>query len=48
MKNFFVDTYKKRPLIISKSKGSYLITDNGDKYLDFLSGISINNIGYAQ
>lgn len=48
MNNYFINTYKKRPLIISKSEGSYLVTDKGTKYLDFLSGISINNIGYTQ
>ncbi len=48
MEKYFINTYKKRPLIITGSKGSYLTTDRGVKYLDFLSGISINNIGYSQ
>lgn len=43
----FVQTYKKKPLNINKGAGSFLVTNDGEKYLDFLSGISINNLGYA-
>lgn len=43
----FANTYKKRPLFIKGGSGSYLIEKDGRKYLDFLSGISINNLGYS-
>ncbi len=44
---FFVQTYRKKPLVIHGGSGSFLSTNDGSKYLDFLSGISINNLGYA-
>ena len=44
--NLFVKVYKRRPLIIENGSGSYLFTKNGNKYLDFISGISVNNLGY--
>lgn len=47
MKELFVNTYKKRPLIVDKGIGSCLYTDRKKKYVDFLSGISINNVGYG-
>jgi acetylornithine/N-succinyldiaminopimelate aminotransferase len=44
---FFANTYRKKPLTIERGSGSYLFTEDGKKYLDFLSGISINNLGYS-
>jgi acetylornithine/N-succinyldiaminopimelate aminotransferase len=46
MKKIFINAYNKRPLIVSRGSKSYLYA-NKKKYLDFLSGISINNIGYG-
>ena len=45
--NLFVATYKKRPIVVDRGDGSYLFTKEGNNYLDFLSGISINNLGYS-
>lgn len=45
--NLFVDVYKKRPIIVDRGEGSYLLAVDGKRYLDFLSGISINNLGYS-
>lgn len=42
-----MNTYRKRPLVINSGRGSYLYVGKKEKYIDFLSGISINNIGYG-
>ena len=47
MDKYFVNNYKRRPLIVDSSEGSYLIDIEGKKYLDFICGISINNLGYG-
>ncbi len=39
--------YKRKNLSFSKGKGSYLITSNGKKYLDFVQGIAVNSLGHA-
>ena len=40
-------TYDRYPLMASKGKGVYLYSESGDRYLDFLSGIGVNALGYA-
>lgn len=47
MDDLFINTYKKRPLVIEKARGSFVFDSKGKKYLDFLSGISVNNLGYS-
>lgn len=47
MDKLFINTYKKRPLLVNGGLGAWLYTDKNKKYIDFLSGISINNIGYG-
>ncbi|KAG9042344.1 acetylornithine aminotransferase [Tulasnella sp. UAMH 9824] len=42
-----IDTYARPPFIISHGKGSWLWTTNGQKYLDFSSGIAVNALGHA-
>ena len=39
--------YKRKNLSFSKGKGSYLISSNGKKYLDFVQGIAVNSLGHA-
>jgi acetylornithine/N-succinyldiaminopimelate aminotransferase len=40
-------TYERNPLLFVGGEGVYLIDDHGDKYLDLLSGIGVNALGYA-
>ncbi|KAG8903772.1 acetylornithine aminotransferase, partial [Tulasnella sp. 417] len=42
-----IDTYARPPFVISHGKGSWLWTTNGQKYLDFSSGIAVNALGHA-
>ena len=40
-------TYDRYPLLFKRGEGVYLIDENGDRYLDLLSGIGVNALGYA-
>ena len=44
---YLLQTYKRIPINISHGKGVYLYTEDGDKYLDFFSGLAVNALGYA-
>jgi len=40
-------TYARKIISFKEGKGSYLFTDNGDKYLDFVQGIATNILGHC-
>ena len=40
-------TYARKPISFTKGEGSYLFTENGDKYLDFVQGIATNILGHC-
>ena len=40
-------TYERYPLMATHGRGVHLYSDTGDRYLDFLSGIGVNALGYA-
>jgi len=40
------DTYKPPAHDFIRGEGAYLYTENGDKYLDFIAGISVNCLGH--
>jgi len=39
--------YKRRNLSFKSGKGSYLVSTNGEKYLDFVQGIAVNCLGHS-
>ena len=45
--SYLANNYNRRNLSFSKGKGSYLFSNNGKKYLDFVSGISVNTLGHS-
>tara|TARA_B100001123_G_scaffold442013_1_gene584564 strand:+ start:759 stop:1937 length:1179 start_codon:yes stop_codon:yes gene_type:complete len=47
MNSSILPTYRRSNLSFVKGKGSYLITKNGKKYLDFASGIAVNSLGHC-
>jgi acetylornithine aminotransferase/acetylornithine/N-succinyldiaminopimelate aminotransferase len=40
-------TYERNPILFVDGAGMYLIDDKGEKYLDLLSGIGVNALGYG-
>ena len=44
---FLANNYNRKKISFRKGIGSYLITTNGKKYLDFCSGIAVNSLGHA-
>ncbi len=39
--------YKRKNLSFVRGKGSFLITSDGKKYLDFVQGIAVNSLGHS-
>ncbi len=46
-KQLLLPTYDRYPLLFTGGDGVHLIDENGDRYLDLLSGIGVNALGYA-
>ena len=42
-----LDTYARKNISFKEGKGSYLFTDSGEKYLDFVQGIATNILGHC-
>ena len=40
-------TYDRHPMLLKRGKGVFVYDSEGRKYLDFLSGIGVNALGYA-
>jgi acetylornithine aminotransferase/acetylornithine/N-succinyldiaminopimelate aminotransferase len=40
-------TYDRNPVLFERGEGVYLIDEKGDRYLDLLSGIGVNALGYG-
>ncbi|HET8666530.1 MAG TPA: aspartate aminotransferase family protein [Terriglobales bacterium] len=40
-------TYDRLPILLERGEGVYLFDSEGNRYLDFLSGIGVNALGYA-
>ncbi len=40
-------TYKRAPVYFRRGRGCYLFDDRGRRYLDFITGIGVNALGYA-
>lgn len=44
--SYVLNTYNRFKLVLDSGEGSYLYDQQGKKYLDFVAGIAVNNIGY--
>ncbi len=42
-----MSTYARQDLVFERGEGSWLVATNGDRYLDFASGIAVNALGHA-
>ena len=45
--SYLTKNYNRKKISFIKGKGSYLYTDKGIKYLDFVQGIAVNCLGHA-
>src|SRR5689334_20724841 len=41
------DTYMRAPLRFERGEGVWLITETGERYLDFAAGVAVNSLGHA-
>lgn len=46
-KEYLLQNYARYPLALHRGKGSYLYDLEGNRYLDLISGIGVNSLGYA-
>ncbi|AGA64143.1 Acetylornithine aminotransferase [Liberibacter crescens BT-1] len=45
--NYLFNAYARINLRFKKGNGAWLITEDGDRYLDFASGIAVNSLGHC-
>ena len=45
--SFLAKNYNRKKIAFKKGKGSFLISVQGHKYLDFVQGIAVNSLGHA-
>jgi acetylornithine/N-succinyldiaminopimelate aminotransferase len=45
---FVANTYNRYPIVITKGEGCWVWDMNGRRYLDFLAGIAVCNLGHAR
>ena len=41
------ETFARAPLAFERGEGSWLITESGERYLDFAGGIAVNSLGHS-
>jgi acetylornithine/N-succinyldiaminopimelate aminotransferase len=41
------ETFARAPLAFDRGEGTWLITDKGERYLDFAGGIAVNSLGHS-
>ncbi|MCS6882061.1 MAG: acetylornithine/succinylornithine family transaminase [Oscillochloridaceae bacterium] len=46
-RDYILQTYVKPPFVIERGEGVYLFDAEGRRYLDFVSGIAVNALGYG-
>jgi acetylornithine/N-succinyldiaminopimelate aminotransferase len=44
---YLLQTYARYPLVLERGKGCYVFDPAGKRYLDFITGIGVNALGYA-
>ena len=47
MTSHLLPTYARVDLAFERGEGVWLLTENGDRYLDFTSGVAVNALGHA-
>jgi predicted acetylornithine/succinylornithine family transaminase len=44
---YLMNTYARQPLLIQKGRGTRVYDQDGKEYLDFVSGVAVNNLGHC-
>jgi predicted acetylornithine/succinylornithine family transaminase len=44
---FLMNTYARQPLVLVKGRGTLVYDSDGKEYLDFVSGVAVNNLGHC-
>ena len=44
---YILKTYGRRPIALEKGKGVWLFDYEGNRYLDFFSGLGVNGLGHS-
>lgn len=44
---YLMNTYARQPVVFSKGRGTRLYDPEGKEYLDFVSGVAVNNLGHC-
>ncbi len=44
--SYLFPTYKKKDIQLTQGKGAFLYSQDGKRYLDFMSGIAVTNLGH--
>jgi predicted acetylornithine/succinylornithine family transaminase len=44
---YLMNTYTRQPIVLYKGRGTRLYDPDGNEYLDFVSGIAVNNLGHC-
>lgn len=44
---YFLQTYKRLPIVVDHANGCYIYNKEGTAYLDFLAGIAVNALGHS-
>lgn len=44
---YLLQNYARYPLVLARGKGCYVYDLKGNRYLDLISGIGVNSLGYA-
>ena len=45
--SYLAKNYNRKKISFNRGKGSFLFSNNGKKYLDFVQGIAVNSLGHA-
>src|ERR1700729_1543403 len=46
-RQYLLTTYNRYPVVLSRGKGVFLWDIEGNRYLDFVSGLGVNALGHA-
>jgi acetylornithine/N-succinyldiaminopimelate aminotransferase len=45
--HYLMRTYRRQPVLFVRGEGAYLYDPQGNRYLDFLAGVAVCNVGHC-